>query len=76
MDLLKKYNLLATFFVTANFANKYPDLLKKLDMDGHEIASHGYDHSFHNQNINQIMKAKLEKEKIIGKNIIKLRKAQ
>ena len=69
VNLLRKHNILATFFVTANFAMEYPALLKMLDKEGHEIASHGYNHSSLSQNINQIKEAKLEKEKIIGKSI-------
>src|SRR3989344_7014360 len=67
--LLDKHKIKATFFVTANFAKRYPEILIKLEEEGHEIASHGYDHSLMNQNFNQIKKAKQEKEKIIGKRI-------
>ena len=44
-ELLKKHNLTATFFTTANFAKKYPKTIKQLSKDNHEIASHGYSHS-------------------------------
>ena len=50
-ELLRKHNIKGTFFVTLNFAKKYPDLIRELDKEGHEIASHGYDHSFSNQTL-------------------------
>lgn len=34
----------ATFFVTANFAEHAPDLVRRIDAAGHEIACHGCDH--------------------------------
>ena len=69
-SMLNKHDIKATFFVTANFAKKYPKILINLSEEGHEIASHGYDHSFSNQSLNQIKKAKQEKEEIIGRMII------
>ncbi len=68
LRLLDKHNLSATFFTTANFANKFPQILKKLSQK-HEIASHGYSHSDKNQSIDNIRKAKKEKEKLINKTI-------
>ncbi len=69
INLLRKYNLKATFFVTANFAKEYSNLVKELDEEGHEIASHGYNHSFSKQSLNDIKSAKQEKEKVIKKII-------
>jgi len=37
INILKKHNIQATFFVTATFAQKYPDLIKELSEVG-EIA--------------------------------------
>ncbi len=34
----------ATFFVTATFARRRPELLRRLLEDGHEIGSHGLEH--------------------------------
>ncbi|MFH0780003.1 MAG: polysaccharide deacetylase family protein [Parcubacteria group bacterium] len=44
LDLLKKQNVKATFFVLGKLAEKYPGLIKKIFDEGHEIASHGYSH--------------------------------
>jgi peptidoglycan/xylan/chitin deacetylase (PgdA/CDA1 family) len=74
-NLLAKYNIRATFFTTANFAKKYPRLIKELSKE-HEIACHGYNHSDNyceeNSFLN-IAKAKAELERIIGKKIIGFR---
>ena len=45
LDLLKKYNVKATFFSTVIFAEKVPDLVERLLEEGHELASHTYFHS-------------------------------
>jgi polysaccharide deacetylase family protein (PEP-CTERM system associated) len=42
--LFQKHNVKATFFVLGIVAEKYPDLIKKIYNNGHEIASHGYTH--------------------------------
>lgn len=42
---LQKHQIHATFFCTANFAAHAPEIIKSIQQDGHEIASHGYYHS-------------------------------
>lgn len=42
---LKRYQVQATFFCTANFAAHAPEVIKEILRGGHEIASHGYYHS-------------------------------
>ncbi|KYK23661.1 hypothetical protein AYK24_07210 [Thermoplasmatales archaeon SG8-52-4] len=44
LNILKKHNTTATFFTLGNLAEKYPDLIKEIHENGHEIASHGYSH--------------------------------
>ena len=34
-----------TFFVTAAFAQEFPDLVREMKSSGHEIASHGFSHT-------------------------------
>jgi hypothetical protein len=45
LDILKKNNVTATFFCTANFAVNAAGMIKQIVQDGHEVASHGYYHS-------------------------------
>jgi polysaccharide deacetylase family sporulation protein PdaB len=44
LDTLKQNNLKVTFFIMGPWAQKYPEVAKRMVADGHEIASHGYRH--------------------------------
>ena len=44
LDLLNKYNIKATFFVLADIADEYFDVLNEIKDQGHEIGCHGNDH--------------------------------
>lgn len=44
LDLLKKYDIKATFYITANFAQHAKHILDRIVSEGHEPASHGYFH--------------------------------
>ncbi|ANB55965.1 polysaccharide deacetylase family protein [Anoxybacillus sp. B7M1] len=44
LDLLKKHDIKATFFVVGTRAAKYPDLIRRMDREGHEIGLHNYRH--------------------------------
>lgn len=45
LDLFDRKGVKATFFVLGIIAEKYPGLIKDISLRGHEIASHGYDHT-------------------------------
>ena len=45
INILQEYNVKATFFVLGWIAEKYPEIIYKIDKQGHEIATHGYSHS-------------------------------
>ena len=44
LDLLDRYETKATFAVLGTVAERYPELVKSIFRQGHEIASHGYSH--------------------------------
>jgi peptidoglycan/xylan/chitin deacetylase (PgdA/CDA1 family) len=67
LDLLKKYNQRATFFVLGRVAEKYPNLIKKISDLKHEIASHGYSH----KSLWELTEEGFEKEIELSKKIIK-----
>ena len=78
LDLFEKYEIRATFFTLGYIAEKFPELIKKIDNMGHEIASHSYAHL----DIRKTTKDEFEKdlkksveilEKIIEKNILGFR---
>ena len=45
IDILKKYNINATFFVVGQWADKYPESVKALHDTGNEVMSHSDDHA-------------------------------
>lgn len=44
LELFKKHHILATFFVLGSVAEKYPDMVKEIELQGHEIGLHSYSH--------------------------------
>lgn len=44
LQILEDEAIKATFFCTSNFVLNAPDLMKRIQMGGHEVASHGCDH--------------------------------
>ena len=45
LDLFSEHRIKATFFVLGWVAERYPALVRRIVADGHELASHGYDHT-------------------------------
>jgi len=44
LDVLKKHNARATFFIIGNLAEKQPQLIQKMAAQGNEVANHSYSH--------------------------------
>lgn len=44
LDILDEFNVNATFFTLGWVAERYPDLVKRIVNEGHELACHGYEH--------------------------------
>lgn len=44
LDLLKKYNIKSTFFVTCDCIKKNPKIFQEIKKQGHELALHGFEH--------------------------------
>lgn len=44
LELTQRYNILATFFVPGHTALAFPDLVKRIADEGHEIGHHGWVH--------------------------------
>ena len=74
LDLFKKYNVKATFFVLGYIAEKFPELIKKISDLGHEVSSHTYSH----MDLRKVNKEEFEEdffksinilEKITGKKV-------
>ncbi|KAH6684069.1 hypothetical protein B0J14DRAFT_3322 [Halenospora varia] len=80
LDTLKSYGFTATFFITGNNNGKgeidttapYPDLIKRMVAEGHQVASHTWSHySLSNitsaQRVQQMVKNEMAFNNIIGK---------
>ncbi|MCM3750265.1 polysaccharide deacetylase family protein [Paenibacillus pasadenensis] len=46
LDILKKYGIKATFFMVGNHVEDRPELVKKVQKEGHAIGNHSYDHKY------------------------------
>lgn len=66
VTLLNLYDVRATFFITGNFCEKHPTLVKMLS-EKHEIASHAYYHSQFDEEY--IIKSKSILESTTGKQV-------
>ncbi len=44
LRILDKYSIKGTFFCTGNVAKWYPELIKLIERNDHEIACHGFNH--------------------------------
>ncbi|MFB9734556.1 polysaccharide deacetylase family protein [Streptomyces thermocoprophilus] len=44
LDVLKKHNAHAVFFVTGTMASRYPDLVHRMVEEGHEVGLHTFNH--------------------------------
>lgn len=44
LDILAEHGKKATMFVLGKFAERFPDIVRKIANEGHEVASHGYGH--------------------------------
>lgn len=56
-----------TFFVTGNWSQKNPQLLREMYLRGHDIGNHGYSHKL----CSQIDREQVEKEILRTENVIK-----
>src|SRR4028118_1881508 len=44
LDALKREGMLATFFVVGARAEQYPEIIRRMDAEGHELANHSFSH--------------------------------
>lgn len=46
LQILKQNNIKATFFVVGENAERYPDIIQTMHVDGNVVANHTYSHAF------------------------------
>lgn len=44
LDILDKYNVKVTFFMTGGWVESYPDMVKEIDSRGHDLGNHSERH--------------------------------
>jgi polysaccharide deacetylase family protein (PEP-CTERM system associated) len=80
LEIFSENNITATFFVLGWIAERYPELIRTISGQGHEIACHGYSHDLvYNQSISQFSeetkRSKDILQEITGQEIIGYRAA-
>jgi len=68
MEVLDKFDVVATFFVTASFISRYPSAIRVISKKN-EIASHNLAHSIKEYSEEEVMKSKRIIEEKCGKKI-------
>lgn len=58
IDILEKNNVKCTFFLSGPWVKQYPEVVKRIKDNGHEISSHGYRHI----NLSTLSKAEIKDE--------------
>lgn len=66
LDLFAAHGRTATFFVLGWIAERHPALVRRIVADGHELASHGYDHT----RVHQFTPAQFRADVIRTKSIL------
>lgn len=44
LDIYRRHNIRSTFFFTGHIARLYPDMVRMILQDGHEVGSHSFSH--------------------------------
>lgn len=61
INVLNDKNIRASFFITGDFIKRFPDLVLKLEENGHLMCSHSYYHKSINKMTKEEIKSDLEK---------------
>lgn len=74
LRLLRQANVRSTMFVLGKFAERFPDVVRSIRAEGHEVASHGYGHveiakQTRREFLDDVRRAKDQLEQIIGEKV-------
>jgi len=70
LDTLKKYGVKATFFLLGSNIEKYPDLVKRIAMEGHLIGNHTYSHPKLTDVSDEVYHQEIEKADALIQNLV------
>ena len=69
LDLFGQHNVKATFFTLGWVAERYPEIVIRIVSEGHELASHGYEHIRVTEQTPEEFRADIKKTKQILEDI-------
>jgi len=69
LDIFAAYDVKATFFTLGWVAERYPELIQRIVQEGHELASHGYEHIRVTQQTREQFREDIRKTKYILEDI-------
>ena len=69
LELLEQKDLRATFFTLGWIAERSPELVRRIQQGGHEIASHGYSHQLVYNQSPDVFREETRKSKAILEDI-------
>lgn len=61
LDMLKERNIKATFFMVGECAAEYPQIVKRIAAEGHEVASHSWSHPLLSKMSDEAVREQLRK---------------
>ena len=81
LDIYKKFGIKSTFYFTGYMAEHFPDVVRMIVDDGHEVASHGYSHKVdeafdvldYNTQVEHLKKSKDLLENLSGHEVMSFR---
>ncbi|MEE9193938.1 MAG: XrtA system polysaccharide deacetylase [Thermodesulfobacteriota bacterium] len=71
LNLLDKHKTSATFFVLGWIAERVPDLVREIELQGHEIATHGYSHTLVTDMTREAFEKDLKKALQVTRRLVK-----
>lgn len=70
LDLFDRHAIKVTHFVLGWVAERFPELVREIDMRGHEVASHGYSHQLVYNQSPELFREETSKSKVILEDIL------
>jgi probable sporulation protein (polysaccharide deacetylase family) len=75
LEVCRQHDVRLTFFVTGRWAGKFPELLRQMAEDGHEIGNHGFGHPHPDQLSVELNRQDIQRAEAVIQEIISRRTA-
>lgn len=69
-EVCRQHDVRLTFFVTGRWAGKFPELLRRMAEDGHEIGNHGFGHPHPDQLSVELNRRDIQRAEAVIQEII------